>query len=209
MARHPLEGFEVTYEVQRLSRESAFSFKREIRESTNIDEDYAHFLMLSLDYHKESTNEGGNEGSTVVRDKLNNDVREYEHENEDEDDPDYKKFLANSKPKGNSYELKIDRSDGFPLCVDNEKEDGSDEEYGHLGEEKQLDAGDEKDSDKVENQPFSRAVLENDNDIEPFGPVTHKGKGLANGALKRHCKGEAADVDEDYALLWEKRQSSS
>ncbi|XP_060172142.1 uncharacterized protein LOC132603216 [Lycium barbarum] len=209
MARHPLEGFEVMYEVQRLPRESALHFKREIRESTDIDEDYAHFLMLSLDYHKESTNDGGNEGPAVVRDKFNNDVDEFEDEYEDEDDTDCMKFLANVTPKENSYVLKIDRSDGSPVIVKYEKEGGSDEEYEHLERGKQHDTGDKKDLDKVASQPFSKTVLENDSDIGPFGLVTQKEKGRVNGALKRRRKGEAADVDGDDVILPEKHHNSS
>ncbi|XP_059287456.1 uncharacterized protein LOC132040800 [Lycium ferocissimum] len=108
MARHPFEGLEIMYEAQRLPRESAHHFKRKIREMTSIDEDYAHFLMLSLDYHKESTNEGGNEGPAVARDKLNH--GEYEDRDEDEVDPDYEEFLANAEKYGNSYLAKSGQS---------------------------------------------------------------------------------------------------
>ncbi|KAK4373801.1 hypothetical protein RND71_004478 [Anisodus tanguticus] len=246
MGRLGLEGCDILHDIQRLQRKRAhcwnkesefdnsdtWRFKRQIRKTKNIDEDYAHYLMLLFDFNKESTNEGGNEGPAIVKDRLNHDVNEYEDEDEDEDDPDYKKFLANAKPKRNSYVLKIDRSDGFPVSIEYEKEDGPDEEYGYLGREKQQDAGDEKDLHKVESQPFSRTVLENDNDVivEPFGPVTQKEKGLTSQNLKRRRKGEtknrsnkeqktgkrrksaknipnkeeAADVDEDYALLLEK-----
>ncbi|KAJ8539823.1 hypothetical protein K7X08_014075 [Anisodus acutangulus] len=153
MARLGLEGFDILNDVRCSPRKRAH-FRNKIRNAKDIDEDYQEFLMLVLDDDKESTNEGGNEGLAVVRDKLNHDVDEYEDEDEDEDDPDYKMFLANIKPKGNSYVLKIDRSDGFPVFVEYEKEDGSDEEYEYLGRGKQQDAGDEKDLDKVESQPF-------------------------------------------------------
>lgn len=233
MARPGLERCDILYDITRLRRKRAhcwnkdsesensdiFRFKRQIRKTKNMDEDYVQYLMLLLDYDKESncyTNEGRNESLAVVRDRLNHDVDEdgnkYEYEDEDEDDPDYKKFLDNAKPNGNSLVVKIDRSDGFPAIVEFEKEDGSDEEYEYLGWRKQQDSGDEKDlgnvscKDKVESQPFSRIVLENDNNISagdnnvilPFGPVTQKGKGLTiqklslgeNGACKRRQKGE-------------------
>ncbi|KAK4355009.1 hypothetical protein RND71_027203 [Anisodus tanguticus] len=242
MGRLGLEGCDILHDIQRLQRKRAhcwnkesefdnsdtWRFKKQLRKTKNIDEDYAQYLMLLFDFNKDSTNE---DGSGIVKDRFNHDVNEYE--DEDEDDPDYKKFLANAKPKGNSYVLKIDRSDGFPVSVEYEKEDGSDEEYEYLGRGKQQDAGDEKDLDKVESQPFSRTVLENDNDVivEPPGPVTQKEKGLMSQNLTRRRKGEtksrsnkeqqktgkgrksaknitnkeaAADVDEDYALLLEK-----
>ncbi|XP_059287485.1 stress response protein NST1-like [Lycium ferocissimum] len=260
MARNPLECFDILFDVQRLRRKSAhcgnkeagsdnsdiWRFKRQIRKTKNIDEDYAQFLMLLLDYDKESINESANESIPIVRDELNDDMDEdgnededdgdgnEDEDDEDEDDPDYKKFLANVKPKGNSYVLKVDRSDGFPVFVEYEKEDrsGSDEECECLGQEKQQDAGDEKDLDKVESHPFSRTVLENDNDVivEPLGPVIQKEKGLTSqnpgrprkgetknrsdkeqktgkgrkSAKKFNNKEEAADVDEDYSLLLEK-----
>lgn len=236
MVRRGLEGCDILFDISRLGRKRAYSwnkesefensdifrFKRQIRKTRNIDEDYVQYLMLLLDYDEESkccTNEGGKEGPAVARDRFNfdmdEDVNEYEDdEDEDEDiDPEYKKFLANTKPNGISYMVKIDRSVGFPVFVEFEKEDGSDGEFEYLGRRKQQGSGDEEDlgntssKDKVESQPFSRVVLENDDNrsagdnnaiFEPSDPVTPMEKGLMslkpssgeNGECKRHQKGE-------------------
>lgn len=236
MVRRGLEGCDILFDISRLGRKRAYSwnkesefensdifrFKRQIRKTRNIDEDYVQYLMLLLDYDEESkccTNEGGKEGPAVARDRFNydmdEDVNEYEDdEDEDEDiDPDYRKFLANAKPNGNSYMVKIDRSVGFPVFVEFEKEDGSDGEFEYLGQRKQQGSGDEEDlgnvscKDKVESQPFSRVVLENDDNrsagdnnvvFEPSDPVTPMEKGLTSqkpslgedGECKRRQKGE-------------------
>lgn len=236
MARPGLERCDIWYDVTRLRRKRAYSwnkesefensdifrFKRQIRKTKNMDEDYVQYLMLLLDYDEEScyTNEGRNEGHAVGGDRLNHDVDEegdeFEDEEEDEDDLEYKKFLANAKPSGNSLVARIDGSDGFPVFVEFEKEDGADEDYEYLGRRKQQDSDDQKDlgdvgcKDKVESQPSSRIVLEYDNNIsagdnniiiEPFSPVTRKEKELTNqelslgenGACKRRRKGETED----------------
>lgn len=234
MARGGLERCDILYDISRLQRKRAhcwnkesesensdiFRFKRQIRKTKNVDEDYVQYLMLLLDYDEEpkcDTMEGRNEGLAVVGDRLNHDMdedgSEFEDEDEDEVDLDYKKFLSNAKRNGNSYVVKMDRSDGFPAFLEFEKEDGSDEEYEHLGQRIQQDSGDEKDLDNVsckdivESQPFSRIVLENDNNrsagdnnviFEPSGPVTQKENGPTshklsleeNGARKRRRKGE-------------------
>lgn len=226
MGRLGLKGCDIMYDISRLQRKrvhycnngaefensDVVRFKKQIRKTKNVDEDYVQFLMLLYNYDKDSqsyTNGGGNEGFTVPRDRLNHE--DDEDEDEDEDDPEYMKFLANAKPNGKSYVVKIDREDGFPVFVEYEKEDGSDEECELSGQRKQQDAGDAKDlgnvssKDKVESQPFSRTVLENDNDgsagdsdviFEPFD--SQKEKRLMNqklnrgenGAFKRRRKGE-------------------
>ncbi|XP_055814487.1 uncharacterized protein LOC129884158 isoform X2 [Solanum dulcamara] len=236
MVRRGLEGCDILFDISRLGRKRAhswnkesesensdiFRLKRQIRKTKNMDEDYVQYLMLLLDYDEESkcyTNEGGNEGPAVAKDRLyhdmDEDVNEYEDdEDEDEDiDPEYKKFLANAKPNGNSYMVKIDRSVGFPVFVEFEKDDGSDAGFEYLGQRKHQDSGDEKDfgnvscKDKVQSQPFSRIVLENDDNrsagdtnviFEPSDPVTPMEKGLTskklslgeNGECKRRRKGE-------------------
>ncbi|OIS97691.1 PREDICTED: transcriptional regulator ATRX homolog [Nicotiana attenuata] len=238
MGRLGLKGCDIMYDISRLQRKrvhycnngaefensDVVRFKKQIRKTKNVDEDYVQFLMLLYNYDKDSqsyTNGGGNEGFTVPRDRLNHEddededegecEDEDENEDEDEDDPEYMKFLANAKPNGKSYVVKIDREDGFPVFIEYEKEDGSDEECELSGQRKQQDDGDAKDlgnvssKDKVESQPFSRTVLENDNDgsagdsdviFEPFD--SQKEKRLMNqklstgenGAFKRRRKGE-------------------
>ncbi|PHT33110.1 hypothetical protein CQW23_29447 [Capsicum baccatum] len=234
MGRPGLERCDVWYDVTRLRRKRAhswnkesdpensdvFRLKRQIRKTKNMDEDYVQYLMLLLDYDEEPkcyANEGGNEGLTGGGDRLSHDVNEegteFEDEDEDEDDLEYRKFLANAKPNGTALVAKVDSGDGFPVYVEFEKEDGSDDEYEYLGRGKQQDSGNEKDlgdvgcKDKVESQPSSRIDLENNNKrsagddnvvIEPFGSVTLKeteptSQQLSlgeNGACKRHWKGE-------------------
>ncbi|PHU01784.1 hypothetical protein BC332_31571 [Capsicum chinense] len=234
MGRPGLERCDVWYDVTRLRRKRAhswnkesdpensdvFRLKRQIRKTKNMDEDYVQYLMLLLDYDEEPkcyANEGGNEGLTGGGDRLSHDVNEegteFEDEDEDEDDLEYRKFLANAKPNGTALVAKVDSGDGFPVYVEFEKEDGSDDEYEYLGRGKQQDSGNEKDlgdvgcKDKVESQPSSRIDLENNNNrsagddnvvIEPFGSVTLKeteptSQQLSlgeNGACKRRRKGE-------------------
>ncbi|KAF3657733.1 putative chromodomain-helicase-DNA-binding protein 1-like isoform X1 [Capsicum annuum] len=234
MGRPGLERCDVWYDVTRLRRKRAhswnkesdpensdvFRLKRQIRKTKNMDEDYVQYLMLLLDYDEEPkcyANEGGNEGLTGGGDRLSHDVNEegteFEDEDEDEDDLEYRKFLANAKPNGTALVAKVDSGDGFPVYVEFEKEDGSDDEYEYLGRGKQQDSGNEKDlgdvgcKDKVESQPSSRIDLENNNNrsagddnvvIEPFGSVTLKeteptSQQLSlgeNGACKRRQKGE-------------------
>ncbi|CAN4094890.1 unnamed protein product [Withania somnifera] len=251
MTRGGLENCDILYDISRLRRKRAhfwnkesesensdiFRFKRQIRKTKNMDEDYVQYLMLLLDYDEEPkchTKEEGNEGLVVVGDRLNHDVdedgSEFENEDEDEDDLDYKKFLANAKQNGNSYAVKMDRSDGLPVFLEFEKEDGSDEEYGHLGQRKQMDSGDEKDldngscKDKVASQPFSRIIPENDNGsagdnnviFEPSGPVTQKEKGLTSqklsleedGAHKRRRKDETKNRSNKEQKKGKRRKSA-
>lgn len=250
MVRRGLESCDILFDISRLGRKRAhswnkesetensdiFRFKRQIRKTKNMDEDYIQYLMLLLDYDEESrchTDKGGNEGPAVARDGLNHDmdedvdeeyedVNEYEDdEGEDEDDdPEYKTFLANAKPNGNAYTVRVDGIVGFPKIIEFEKDVESDGGFEDTGRSKHQDSGDEKDlgnvncTDKVDSQPFSRIVQENDDNrstgdnnvvFEPFDPVSPMEKGLTsqkpslleNGESKRHQKGETENRSKE------------
>ncbi|KAF3637824.1 putative chromodomain-helicase-DNA-binding protein 2-like [Capsicum annuum] len=216
MGRPGLERCDVWYDVTRLRRKRAhswnkesdpensdvFRLKRQIRKTKNMDEDYVQYLMLLLDYDEEPkcyANEGGNEGLTGGGDRLSHDVNEegteFEDEDEDEDDLEYRKFLANAKPNGTALVAKVDSGDGFPVYVEFEKEDGSDDEYEYLGRGKQQDSGNEKD---LGNAGCSEKDLGNEGCNEKdFGNVGCNEKDLGNVGCNEKDLGNAG-CNEKY-----------
>ncbi|KAK4373802.1 hypothetical protein RND71_004479 [Anisodus tanguticus] len=92
----------------------------------------------------------------------------------------------------------VDESDGFPVSVEYEKEDGSDEEYEYLGRGKQQDAGDEK--DKVESRSFSKKK----------GLTSKKNSTKGNNASsKRQGKGEKRKRSSKEQTARKGRKSSA
>ncbi|XP_016455015.1 uncharacterized protein LOC107779167 isoform X1 [Nicotiana tabacum] len=179
---------EYSCEQPKLEISGNIRLMQHISRSQNVDEDYVEFLKFLYNYDITSqsyTNEHGNDGSA---DAI---------EDEDEADPQYKIFLANAKPDGKSYVLKVDSEDGFPVFIKYEKECGCNHGCECLHQEKQKDMEMQKDAvDKKNLLSSNRSMGDVDAIFEPVDPISQRKIGIVSrklstgkhGASKRQGK---------------------
>ncbi|XP_009782646.1 uncharacterized protein LOC107813259 isoform X1 [Nicotiana tabacum] len=159
-----------------------------ISRSQNVDENYAEFLKFLYNYDINSqsyTNEHGHDGSADVVG--------------DEADPQYQIFLANAKPDGKSYVLKVDSEDGVPVLIKYENECGCNHGCECLHRKKQKDMEMQKDPVDEKNLLSSiKSLGDVDAIFEPVDPISKRKLGIVSrkrstekqGASKRQGKSE-------------------